>query len=356
MVHLFEPNTGWREAWAAARCVRSGWLGPGRLTDQFEREFAEAVGRRYAVAVNSGTAGLVLSLMAVGVGAGSTVVFPAYGFIAGANAARLCGARVRLVDVDSENGCMDLGVADCEGAKAVVFIDHNGYTGRLRISSREACDDMDVPLIEDACQALGCPDAGSQGRLSVFSFSPQKLITTGQGGMVVTDEDGLAEEVAGLRDHGGRDWRQTGIHQAVGGNFRLPDVLAAIGLPQLRRLNTLIERRREILGWYEKHSLPRRAWHNVAWCAACRSFNPGRLIPALRQAGVEAKRLYQPVFRHAIFRCNPSSFPGADRYARETIYLPSHLKMTEKRVAYVCEMVKCIESLASRGTKHRSPT
>jgi perosamine synthetase len=342
VIRLFQPNVGWREAWAVARQVRSGWIGPGKKVRQFEQEFADAVGRKHALAVTSGTTGLLLSLWASNLKSGGTVVFPAYTFLAGANAAKLAGYGVELCDV-AEDGCLDLSPFRRSVLPGVVmFVGHNGQGSAL--TARQWCDSRECLCIEDACQSLGCPEAGSHGHMAVFSFSPQKLITTGQGGMVVTDDDELYDRLDAFRDHGGADWRSSNWHRRVGGNFRMTDIQAAMGLTQLRRLPKLVKRRRRILDWYVYHGLSSiPAWNTDAWCAAYRTRRPGDVIEALQRCGVDARKLYRAVHQHGPYAAEDRLFPVATKLAHELIYLPSHLSVTRQEVKRICELVRQFE-------------
>ena len=352
MIPLLKLNLTWRESLAVVRQVRSSRIGPGKTVWQFEREFAEAIGRKHAVAVNSGTTGLLLSLWAGGIRHGHAVSFPACAFPSGANAAKLVGCNVGLVDVRESTGCLDPQALDTKGTgEAVIFVRHNGQGIDDAALVRQLCGERDQLLVEDACQALGCSGAGRYGEVAVFSFSPQKLITTGQGGMVVTDDDELFDKLDAYRDHGGANWRSCNWHARIGGNFRMTDIQAAMGLTQLRRLPKLVKRRRRILGWYVEHGLPATAWQTDAYCAVYRTCRPSDAIAALRIYGVDARKLYRPMHHHGPYQAagiSPAEdkrFPVATKLADETIYLPSHLAVTRHQVRYVCEVVRRFEGV-----------
>ena len=353
MIPLMKPDLTWRELLASARQVRSGRIGPGKAVRRFEREFAEAVGRKHAVAVNSGTTGLLLSLWAGGLrpSVGKyAVAFPALAFPAGANAAKLAGCNVKLFDVCESTGCLDPQTLDTKGTgDAVIFVRHNGQGAVDSARVRQRCKDRGQMFVEDCCQSLGCVACCLQGDVAVFSFSPQKLITTGQGGMVVTDDDDLYDQLDAFRDHGGADWRSHNRHSRIGGNFRMTDIQAAMGLTQLRRLPELVERRRRILGWYVEYGLPAPAWQTDAYCAAYRTRRPGDMVAALRICGVDARKPYRPMHHHGPYQAEGISpakdkrFPVATKLADEVIYLPSHLGMKRRQVRYICKVIRRFE-------------
>lgn len=263
-VYLSAPDVGPLEESYALQAIRSGWVAPlGPDVDAFEAELAERVGTAYAVATSSGTAGLHLALLGIGAGPGQVVVVPTLTFAATANAVVYTGAEPVFVDCDPATGNIDVDLlaelldrlrGERRRVAAVVPVDMFGvcadYTRLLPV-----CAAAGVPVIEDAAEALGAVHAGraagSFGRAGVLSFNGNKVITTSGGGMLLTDDAKLAAHARYLATQA----RQPVAHYEhtdVGYNYRLSNVLAAIGRAQLRRLDGMLRRRRQLRDAYAK--------------------------------------------------------------------------------------------------------
>jgi dTDP-4-amino-4,6-dideoxygalactose transaminase len=257
-IYLSPPDVGEAEAAAVLAALRSGWVAPlGPEVDAFERDLAERTGTRHAVAVSSGTGALHLALLALGVGPGQVVVVPTLTFVATANAVTYTGAEPVFVDCDPASGNIDtdlladlLGQLRREGSAvgAVIPVDLFGecadYDRLLPV-----CGNHGVPVIEDAAEALGATrggqPAGSFGRAAVLSFNGNKIITTSGGGALVTDDGALAARCRYLASQA-REPVPHYEHVEIGYNYRLSNVLAALGRAQLLRLDELMKRRREL--------------------------------------------------------------------------------------------------------------
>src|SRR5687768_11871619 len=219
----------------------SNYLNDGPTTREFEREFARMTGARHAVAVTSGTAAIFMGLAACGIGPGDEVLVPDLTFIATANAVRLTGATVTLVDIDRETLTMDPGAAEraiTKHTKAIVPVHVTGRAGTFD-AILEFAKSRGLAIVEDAAEAIMSRHRGRAlgtfGKAGAFSFSPAKTFTTGQGGMVVTDDDGLHTRLRELKDQG-RAQTGTGgddVHPVMGYNFKYTSLQAAIGLAQL---------------------------------------------------------------------------------------------------------------------------
>jgi dTDP-4-amino-4,6-dideoxygalactose transaminase len=263
-VHLSAPDVGPVEEAYVLRALRSGWVAPvGPDVDAFEREMAARVGPAHAVAVSSGTAALHLALMALGVGPGQVVVVPTLTFAATANAVVYTGAEPVFVDCDPADGNLDVGLlADLlsrlrdEGRPvgAALTVDLFGacadYDRILDLGAR-----FDVPVVEDAAEALGATyggrAAGSFGRAGVLSFNGNKIMTTSGGGMVLTDDAALAARCRYLATQA-RQPVPHYEHTDVGYNYRLSNLLAALGRAQLTRLDEMVARRRQLRARYRE--------------------------------------------------------------------------------------------------------
>ena len=263
-IYLSPPHVGAEERELLLAAFDSGWLAPlGAHVDGFEREMQDTLGVRRAVALSSGSAALHLALIVVGVRPGDHVVVPTLTFAATANAVVQAGATPIFVDCDEKSWTLDPSLLDRalrdarragKHVAAVVTVDLYGQTCDYD-AIRSACDDAGVPVVEDAAEALGSTHgdraAGSLGTVGILSFNGNKILTTSGGGMLVTDEDILADRVRHLATQA-REPVLHYEHREVGYNYRLSNLLAAIGRAQLRRLPERVDARRENFRSYDR--------------------------------------------------------------------------------------------------------
>ena len=248
LIPIARPNLGEEEKRAVLEVLDSGQLAQGAKVAEFEKRFAEYVGRGYGIAVNSGTSALHIALLAHGIGRGDEVVVPSLTFFASASTVLLCGGTPTFADVDRDLYNMDPARFKAEVTKktrAVMPVHLYGQTAEMD-PINEVAEARDLLVLEDACQAHGAEyhgkKSGNLGDTACFSFYPTKNMTTGEGGMVLTDDPKIAEACRLLRDHGQRAKYD---HILVGYNYRMTEVAAAIGLVQLRKLDAYVRRRRE---------------------------------------------------------------------------------------------------------------
>lgn len=289
MIPIFRPSITELELEAVTEVMKSGWLGTGQKVQEFEERFAEFVGVRHAVAVNSGTAALHLALKVVGVGMGSNVVVPALTFVATAHAAEYCKATPVFCDVDPNTLCICAKDARAKMNKETDAVVPVHFAGLPSEAVLRFLHDMDLDVIEDCAHACGAAygdgrKCGSVGRLGCFSFHAVKNMTTGSGGMITTNDTSLVEELRRLRWCGiskdtyarmGKDDSRYGwfyeVH-TLGYNFQMTDIQAALGIAQLSRLEEMNAKRRELaeryfdkLGCVDGITLPPRSdghsWH-----------------------------------------------------------------------------------------------
>ncbi|HJU41460.1 MAG TPA: DegT/DnrJ/EryC1/StrS family aminotransferase, partial [Vicinamibacterales bacterium] len=255
-----EPLITEADAEAVTRYLHSGgWLTEFRETREFEQRLCEYTGARYCVAAPSGTLALFLALKGAGVGPGDEVVVPDFTMAASATAVLLAGGDVVFADIDPRTLCLDLDAVDrslTPRTKALIFVSLNGRSPSGLAAFITRCRARGLAVIEDAAQSLGSfhegRHLGTLGDAGVLSFSSQKLVTTGQGGAVLTSDESLYRTMALLRDFG-RPEGGSDRYTAVGWNLKFTDLQAVIGLSQLRRLPVSVERKRAIYERYREN-------------------------------------------------------------------------------------------------------
>jgi dTDP-4-amino-4,6-dideoxygalactose transaminase len=348
LIRLAWPDVGAAEAEAVAEVLESGQLTMGPKVDEFERGLATACGTEHAVVVSSGTAALHLAVLALGIGPGDEVLVPAYTFPATANVVALVGAKPVLVDVDPVT--MNLDPARLEvgpRTKAIIAVDLFGRPARI-----EELPDG-VPVLEDAAGALAASrqgrPCGSLGALACLSFHPRKIVTTGEGGAVTTDEAELAVAIRRMRHHGIEPRGQFEIAHA-GLNYRLSDILCAVGIPQLARLDELLDTRTRLAAGYTERlrdvvDVPAADDGDIhGWQAyVIQVDGAAGVIAALREQGIEAQVGTYALHQLAAYR-DQGEFPGASRVFDRAVALPFHTRLTEGNLDRVAEALTSLVS------------
>lgn len=335
MLRVFEPNIGWREALAVGRQVLSRRVSPGERVAEFEAMLCKETGAKYAVCCNSGTTALMLAMERSEY---SIVAVPSYTFPAAANAAMYSGRMVEQWEITDRLLARQY---IHRPGRTVVLVSHNGLRAGSVPLSANLIGQNTNEIIHDAAQSLGmfrmdAPLEMPQAPTTTLSFSGPKIVSTGQSGAILTNYQHVADEIRGLCDHGGGNWRKTRIHEGVGGNFRMSDVSAALGVAQMKRLPELLGIRRERFKWYGAHyeSMP-----SDGWCALIRSERAAECIAALKDAGYEALQPYRPLQESLPYRHLPVD-PEAVKAADEVLYLPVHWKVRRSDVAAICSIIK----------------
>lgn len=371
------PWIGDEEAAAAAAAVSSGWVAQGPRVAEFEEAFAAAVGSGHAVAVSSCTAALHLSLVAAGIGPGDEVVVPSLSFIATANAARYVGAVPVFADVDeATQNLTPATVEPCltRRTRAVILVDQAGVPADYR-AMRALCEPRGITVVQDAACAAGSEyhgrPAGADAYLAAFSFHPRKLLTTGEGGMVVTPDSAVAARLRRLREHG-MDISAADRHASrqpvleryteTGYNFRMTDIQAAVGLVQLGKLGRLVARRRVLARRYQRllDAVPGiRAVtdpdygttnYQSFWILLPDDFPLSRddLLLALAEQGISARRgimaaHLEPAYRDAAQR----PLPVTERLTSRTLILPLFHDLTEPEQDLVVSTIAAASGISS---------
>ena len=351
-IPLSRTEFGDAEARAVADVLASGWVTQGPKVAEFERIVAERVGATHAVATTSCTTALHLGLLAAGVGPGDEVICPSYSFIATANAVLYTGATPVFADIDTRTWNID--PRDVESritskTRAVLAVHQVGLAADLR--GLEAALRPGIALVEDAACAIGSTyegrPIGSHGHTVCFSFHPRKSISTGEGGMLTTNDDAVARHVRLLRSHGAsvsdlERHRAHGVvfeeYRELGYNYRMPDIQGAIGIEQMKRLDDLLARRRAVAERYnaafremdqiETPAEPGNARHTYqSYLIRLRpSYGVDRdeMIRRLVEMGISCRRGIPPIHLEPLYRhrCGAVSLPVTESVSAESVFLP----------------------------------
>jgi perosamine synthetase len=345
-------------------CLESTWISSsGKYIERFESAFAEFCGVRHALSCCNGTVALHLALLALGVGPGDEVIIPTLTYVASANAVAYCGARPVLVDSEPETWNINPELIlkqitpRTKGIMAVHLYGHPADMDPMLAVARE----RGLFVLEDAAEAHGAEykkrRAGSIGDIATFSFYGNKIITTGEGGMVVTNDDELARKVRQLKGQG-QDPERRYWFPVMGYNYRMTNVEAAIGLAQMEKIDWHRARRRENAEWYRKYLgrnsqftlSPEMAWARNAYWINCvvldRDFLLSRdeVMKRLAQTGIETRPFFYPMHTLPMYHESGDSFPIAEGLAARGINLPSSATLTEEDIASVC---KALDELAA---------
>lgn len=361
-IGLSEASLGPEEEEAVLAVLRSGWLTQGEKVATFERAFARTHAMEHAVAVNSATAGLHLSLAALGIGPGEDVLVPAVTFVATANAVFYTGARALPVDAaaaDNPHMSMEHAASLLTGrTRAVILMHYGGYAMDMEAWSA-FCARHDLLLLEDAAHAPGLKGVGRQSSAAVYSFFGNKNMTTAEGGMITTRDGALAERLRRLRGHAMSAPTLTRAKghafsydiEELGWNYRLDELRAAVGLAQLQKLDAFNARRAALARLYRRlmaEALPEAA---APFSGEHASVNhlftvvlpEGTARPdvmrAMRERGVQTSVHYPPWYRFTWHsdQVGTVSLPHADAYCTRTLTLPLHPQMADDDVAYVVQ-------------------
>jgi perosamine synthetase len=328
-----------------------GWLTEHRHTREFEEQLAAFVGAKYASVVPNGTVGLYLALRSLGIGPGQWVGVPAYTMAATINAVLWAGAEPIIADVNPANGCMDIDRLVGVPVNAILYVQINGRSDSMdKLLQRRK--DRGTLLIEDSCQALGSMHQGkcmgTFGDVGVYSFSPHKIITTGQGGAIVTNNEEVYNNIKRLRDFG-RDKAGVDWHVDLGFNFKYTDLQAVIGKSQLSAISSRIEKKKAIFNKFyseiPRHfSIPPLQEGNVPWfvdllCVDQQTRDALALF--LKGSGIGTRPFYpplldQPYLIKAGFD-DSCCAPEAKRFAYRGLWLPSSLSLTDQQIDYILD-------------------
>lgn len=386
-IPLSKPDVGPLEMEMVREVIESGRLAIGPMTERFEKLIASKANCTHGIAVSSGTAGLHILMQALGIGLGDEVVTTPLSFVASANPIVYVGARPVFADICPKTLNMDpekIEAAISPRTKAIVAVEAFGNPAHMDAYAQIAAK-YEIPLIEDSCEALGSSHkgraCGSFGRAGVFGFYPNKQITTGEGGMIVTDDSRLAEICTSLRNQG-RDvfpdsaseaqklgsWLQ---HPRIGFNYRMDELSAAMGCAQMRRFDEMMARRERVARMYmerlsgtEALVLPTIEPESVmTWFVFVVRLTTDytiedrdRIVEGLRTHDVGSATYFpcihlQPPYREK-FGFQPGDFPIAESVSNRTIALPFFNDLTEREIDMICQT---LEVMIMRQNLSRNP-
>ena len=355
IIPQYEPLFGFDEAKAVYKyMVRGGWLTEHEETRTFENKVAKFLGVEYCSAVNNGTISLSLALLALGVKTGDRVIVPSLSMIATANAVRFIGAKPIFVDVEEKTLCMDIDktieLAKLYEVKAIIYVSLNGRrtcTGQLKFY----CKTHNIGFLEDAAQAFGSSHScnkmiGNLADITSFSLSPHKIISTGQGGLLVTNDGKLAEKIHRLKDFG-RDLGGNDIHEHFGINSKFTDIQAVIGMRQLNQIHYRMEYKKELYLLYESllkdvkevQFIPTNTLHTVPWFIDIYVEDREALAYWLKSCGVITRNLYPPIHKQKCYGISTQTLPVTEKYSKMGLWLPSSFNLERKDVEYVCKKI-----------------
>lgn len=372
MISVNEPLLGHKESEYVSECMRTGWVSSaGRFIDAFENNWADYCGKRFGIAVSNGTTALQVAAACLGLKPGDEVILPTFTIISCALAVISGGGKPVLVDSDPRTWCIETSKIEekiTPRTRAIMPVHIYGHPVDMD-PVLELAQKYGLSIIEDAAEVHGAkylsgrhsgrPEwkrCGSFGTLSCFSFYANKLITTGEGGMVLTDDPALAEKSRSLRNLCFQPQRRF-YHEELGFNFRLTNLQAAMGLAQVERIEEIIERKRWMgreytvrLAHIDGLQLPvEESWaQNVYWMYGIvlgkdTGMDAAVFAQKLRDRGIETRPFFlgmheQPVFHERGLFLH-ERYPVAENIARQGLYLPSGLALTEKQLSQVCDAV-----------------
>jgi perosamine synthetase len=358
------PDLSGSESAYVNECLRTSWISSkGRFIGEFEAAMARHTGRRHAIATCNGTIALHLALLGLNVGPGDEVIVPSLTYVATANAVRYCGATPVFADSDPETWCLAVESAArlvTPRTKGLIPVHLYGHPCDMK-PIMDLAERHGLWVLEDTAEAHGATydgrPAGSFGRSAMFSFFGNKVVTTGEGGMVVTDDEELAERMRLLRGQG-MDPERRYWHPILGYNFRMTNIQAAIGLAQMERLGQLVGDRRRVAGWYARElagvpglTLPieKAPATSVYWLYSVLVEDPALrdpLMAALAEADVETRPFFYPAHRFPMYQGTrtDNGCPVACALSTRGLNLPTSSYLQEDDVVYVARAVR--ESLA----------
>ena len=358
----FMPMLGEEEFNSIKDCFDANWFTEGPKAKAFKEKLLELTGAKYGEFAPNGTLAIYLALKAAGIGPGDEVLVPNFTFIASANSVLMVGATPVFVDVDCN---LQIDVEECKKkltshTAAIMPAHMYGTCGNME-AIVDFAKQHELIVVEDAAQALGVhwngKHAGTFGDVGTFSFFADKTITCGEGGFVVTNNEKIAEELIYLRNQG-RINRGTFVHPAVGFNFRITDIHAAIGLVQFGKLEWIRNRKLEIYNKYKEklgdqdrfvffEPMNNSTYIPFRVCIVDKELKSSEVIQTLKEAGVEPRTFFYPLHKQPCFsdlvkqyNYSESDFEMSNKMYDGGICLPTFLQITDEEISYICDVIR----------------
>lgn len=354
---LYQPSLSGKEKEYVNQCIDSTWISSkGKFVQLFEKKFAEYIGVKYSVSICNGTAALHTALLATGIKPGDEVIVPTFTYIASVNSIKYCGASPVFIDSDPETWQLDSNLIEekiSDKSKAIMAVHLYGHPCDMSKIMKIA-EKYNLIVIEDCAEAFGTKYnnqyVGTIGHIATFSFFGNKTITTGEGGMIVTNTSSFIEMATLIKGQGLSPEREY-WHTILGYNYRMTNIAAGIGVAQLERADKIINKKRQIASWYKEYlsDLPVSiqtekdyAFHTY-WMVSIlvnESKQRDPLRNCLWDQGIETRPLFPPVHSMPIYNHENSLFPVANNLSERGMNLPSYPDLKEKDVKLICQVIK----------------
>lgn len=359
MIPIARPLIGDEEKKAVLEVLSSGYLAQGDKVKRFEKEFAKYIGVEHCIAVNSGTAALHLALLALGVKDDDEVITSAFSFASSANSILFCGATPVFSDVNPKTfniDPMEIKKKITKKTKCIIPVHLYGQPAEMDII-KEIADENNLLIVEDAAQAHGAEykniRAGALGDVGCFSFYPTKNITTGEGGIITTNDGGVAEKIKLLRNHG---QSKQYYHSILGFNFRMTEFVAAIGIEQLKKLDKLNDKRIQNANFLKENMLNvkgvvlpfvfpdvKHVFHQFTIRVVSDKLSRDGLANNLEKNGIGTRVYYPvPIHKQLLYKDlgYTDSLPESESASKEVLSIPVHPSLTEEELSFIVEKIK----------------
>ncbi|WP_212741801.1 DegT/DnrJ/EryC1/StrS aminotransferase family protein [Campylobacter sp. MIT 12-5580] len=332
-----------------------GFLTEFKRTEKFEQMIAEFTGAKHCIVVNNGTISLTLAALSVGIKADDEVLVPNYAMIATPNSVKMFGAKPIFVDVERETLCMDIQKARkaiTAKTKAIMLVSANGRSPKAGIEAfKNLCKENGLILIEDAAQSLGSfyPNGkhiGTKGLVGSFSFSAPKIISTGQGGALITNDDKIASNLRKLKDFG-RSQGGNDFHDSIGYNFKFTELQACVGIEQMKKLSLRIKRKKELYGLYKKgldgisqvQIFDQDLQYTTPWFYDILCEDRKGLIEFLKQNNIGTRLMYGPINKQIAYQVK-GEYEVSNLVGEKGLWLPSAVQLKDDEIQYICEKIR----------------
>ena len=354
MIPLSEPKITSTDIKFVLDQLKSNFFGPGKTNEEFAKKLAKISNRKYAITISSGTVALMIAALAIGLKRDDEIIIPCYGVFSVINAFAAIGLNIKLCDINPKNGSMDSSKLEkliSKKTKAVCFVSFLGNIGEDLNRIVSICKKNKILLIHDGAwclgrkikKKLGC----SQGNISITSFSVPKIITTGQGGAIMTNSPKIRDRVMGLIDQGDKNWRKKNNINSIGSNLRLSDLNASFGLSQLSRIDLSHKIRRENFKFLNKllnNRLIKTQDNDYSFQNVLLLKEKKKTIKFLRNKGIFATDQYNLYSKLNFYKkkYKKLKFPGGELWASRAVYLPFGIAMNKKSMTYIAYQINRI--------------